>query len=62
MPTSYRPCEADQVMLLAAVPHDGLPPGHLAYFIHDAVGTLHLSASTRVTRAAGRAASPFIRR
>jgi hypothetical protein len=33
MPTSYRPYEPDQVMLLPAAPQDWLPQGHLAYFI-----------------------------
>ncbi|OYV30178.1 MAG: IS5/IS1182 family transposase, partial [Thiomonas sp. 20-64-5] len=44
MPTSYRPYEPDQVMLLPAAPQDWLPPGHLAYFIHDTIDTLDLSA------------------
>jgi len=43
MPTSYRPYEPDQVMLLPAAPQDWLPQGHLAYFISDTVDALDLS-------------------
>lgn len=42
MPTSYRSYEPDQVMLLPAAPQDWLPPGHLAYFIHDTIDALDL--------------------
>ena len=42
MPTSYRPYEPDQVMLLPAAPQDWLPAGHLAHFINDTVDTLDL--------------------
>src|SRR5689334_14791870 len=44
MPTSYRPYEPDQVMLLPAALQDWLPKGHLAYFISDAINALDLSA------------------
>lgn len=44
MPTSYRPYEPDQVMLLPAALQDWLPKGHLAYFISDAIDALDLSA------------------
>ena len=44
MPTSYRPYEADQVMLLPAAPQDWLPSGHLAHFINDTVDALDLKA------------------
>lgn len=44
MPTSYRPCEPDQVMLLPAAPQDWLPAGHLAHFINDTVDALDLKA------------------
>ena len=40
MPTSYRPYEPDQVMLLPAAPQDWLPTGHRAHFINDAVDAL----------------------
>ena len=44
MPTSYRPYDPDQVMLLPAALQDWLPRGHLAYFIGDTVDALDLSA------------------
>jgi len=44
MPTSYRPYEPDQVMLLPASLQDWLPKGHLAYFISDTVDVLGLGA------------------
>jgi transposase len=44
MPTSYRACEPDQVMLLPAAPQDWLPAGHLAHFINDTVDALDLQA------------------
>jgi transposase len=44
MPTSYRPYEPDQVMLLPAAPQDGLAAGHLAHFINDTVDALELKA------------------
>jgi transposase len=44
MPTSYRPYEPDQVMLLPASLQDWLPRGHLAYFISDTVDALDLGA------------------
>jgi transposase len=44
MPTSYRPYEPDQVMLLPAALQDWLPKGHLAYFINDTVDALDLRA------------------
>jgi transposase len=44
MPTSCRPYEPDQVMLLPAAPQDWLPAGHLAHFINDTVDALDLKA------------------
>jgi transposase len=44
MPTTYRPYEPDQVMLLPASLQDWLPKGHLAYFINDTVDALDLGA------------------
>jgi transposase len=40
MPTSCRPCEPSQVMLLPAAPQDRPPAGHLAHFINDTVDAL----------------------
>ena len=59
MPTSYRPYEPDQVMLLPSAPQDWLPPGHLAYFIHDAIDTLDLSAFYARYEGGGARNQPF---
>ena len=59
MPTSYRPYEPEQVMLLPAAPQDWLPPGHLAYFIHDAIDTLDLSAFYARYEGGGARNQPF---
>ena len=59
MPTSYRPYEPDQVMLLPAAPQDWLPPGHLAYFIHDTIDTLDLSAFYARYEGGGARNQPF---
>jgi transposase len=44
MPTSYRPYEPNQVMLLPASLQDWLPKGHLAYFVSDTIDALDLGA------------------
>ena len=59
MPTSYRPYEPDQVMLLPAAAQDWLPPGHLAYFIHDTIDTLDLSAFYARYEGGGARNQPF---
>jgi transposase len=59
MPTSYRPYEPDQVMLLPAAPQDWLPPGHLAYFISDTVDTLELKAFYARYEGGGSRNQPF---
>ncbi len=59
MPTSYRPYEPEQVMLLPAAPQDWLPPGHLAYFIHDTIDTLDLSAFYARYEGGGARNQPF---
>ena len=59
MPTSYRPYEPEQAMLLPAAPQDWLPPGHLAYFIHDAIDTLDLSAFYARYEGGGARNQPF---
>ena len=46
-------------MLLPAAPQDWLPPGHLAYFIHDAIDTLDLSASYARYEGGGARNQPF---
>jgi transposase len=59
MPTSYRPYEPDQVMLLPAAPQDWLAPGHLAYFISDTVDTLELKAFYARYEGGGSRNQPF---
>ena len=59
MPTSYRPYEPDQVMLLPAAPQDWLPQGHLAYFISDTVDALDLRAFYARYEGGGSRNQPF---
>ena len=59
MPTSYRPYEPDQVMLLPAAPQDWLPKGHLAYFINDTVDALNLKAFYAKYEGGGSRNQPF---
>ena len=59
MPTSYRPYEPDQVMLLPAAPQDWLPAGHLAHFINDTVDTLDLKAFYARYEGGGSRNQPF---
>jgi hypothetical protein len=44
MATSLRPCAPDQSLRLPPSPRDGLPEGHLAFFIADTVAALDLQA------------------
>jgi transposase len=59
MPTSYRPYEPDQVMLLPAAPQDWLPAGHLAHFISDTVDALDLKAFYARYEGGGSRNQPF---
>jgi transposase len=59
MPTSYRPYEPDQVMLLPAAPQDWLPAGHLAHFINDTVDALDLKAFYARYEGGGSRNQPF---
>jgi len=43
MPTTYRPYEPDQLLLLPPSLKEWLPEGHLAWFISDAIDTLDLT-------------------
>lgn len=61
MPTSYRPCEPDQVMLLPAAPQDWLPAGHLAHFINHTVDALDLKAFYARYEGGGSRNQPFHR-
>ena len=44
MPTTFRPYDPDQLLLLPASLRDWLPEGHLAFFVADAVDALELQA------------------
>ena len=44
MPTTFRPYEPDQMMLLAPDVRDWLPEGHLAHHVSDLVDGLDLTA------------------
>lgn len=59
MPTSYRPYAPDQDLLLQPSLREWLPEGHLAYFIHDVVEELDLSAFYEAYEGDGRRKSPF---
>ena len=59
MPTSYRPYEPDQVMLLPAAPQDWLPAGHLAHFINDTLDALELKAFYARYEGGGSRNQPF---
>jgi transposase len=59
MPTSYRPYEPDQLMLLPAAPQDWLPAGHLAHFINDTVDAMDLKAFYARYEGGGSRNQPF---
>ena len=59
MPTSYRPYEPDQEMLLPAAPQDWLPAGHLAHFINDTIDALDLKAFYARYEGGGSRNQPF---
>jgi transposase len=59
MPTSFRPYQPDQMLLLPPSLRDWLPPDHLAYFISDLVDRLDLSAFYRRYEGDGRRNQPF---
>ncbi len=59
MPTTFRPCVPDQVLLFPPSPRDWLPEGHLAFFIADTVGALDLKAFYAPYEGDGRRNQPF---
>lgn len=59
MPTTYRPYEPNQILLLPPSVSDWLPDGHLAHFINDAVDALDLSALHARYEGDGRRNMPF---
>ena len=50
MPTTFRPYQPEQGLLLAPDIRDWLPEGHLAHHVSDLVDGLDLTAFTRLTR------------
>src|SRR5476649_2210351 len=59
MPTTYRPYEPNQILLLPPSVSDWLPDGHLAHFINDAVDALDLGAFHARYQGDGRRNMPF---
>jgi transposase len=59
MPTTFRPCSPDQVLLFPPSPRDWLPEGHVAFFILDAVAALDLQAFYAPYEGDGRRNAPF---
>ena len=44
MPTTFRPYQPDQLLLLSPDLREWLPPGHLAHHVSDLVDALELHA------------------
>lgn len=59
MPTTYRPYQPTQTLLLPPSVSEWLPEGHLAHFINDAVDALDLSALHARYAGDGRRNAPF---
>lgn len=59
MPTTYRPYDPDQLLLLPASLKEWLPEQHLAYFVSDAVDALELTAFHARYEGDGRRRQPF---
>ncbi len=59
MPTTYRPYNPEQSLLLPPSPYDWLPEGHLAHFVFDIVDQLDLSAFYEPYKGDGRRKQPY---
>lgn len=59
MPTTYRPYDPDQLLLLPSSLKEWLPEGHLAWFISDAVDALDLKAFHARYEGDGRRRQPY---
>src|SRR3546814_9073849 len=59
MPTTYRPYDPDQLLLLPASLKEWLPEKHLAYFVSDTVDALDLKALHVRYEGDGRRRQPF---
>lgn len=59
MPTTFRPYQPEQSLLLPPSPRDWLPEGHLAFFLSDTVDALDLRAFYKPYEGDGRRNSPY---
>ena len=59
MPTTFRPYEPDQILLLPLALRDWLPEGHLAHYVNDLVASLDLRAFYAPYDGDGRRNAPY---
>ena len=59
MPTTFRPYQPDQLLLLSPDVREWLPPGHLAHHVSDLVDALDLSAFYAPYEGDGRRNAPY---
>ena len=59
MPTTFRPYQPDQLLLLSPDLHEWLAPGHLAHHVSDLVDALELSAFYARYEGDGRRNAPY---
>ena len=59
MPTTFRPYEPDQILLLPPDLRDWLPEGHLAHYVSDLVASLDLRAFYAPYDGDGRRNAPY---
>ena len=59
MATTFRPCEPDQMLLLAPDMRDWLPEGHFAHHVSDLVDGLDLAAFYAPYEGDGRRNAPY---
>ncbi len=58
MPTTFRPCQPDQLLLLSPDIREWLPPGHLVHHVSDLVDVLDLGAFYEPYEGDGRRNAP----
>ena len=59
MPTTFRPYQPDQLLLLSPDLREWLPPRHLAHHVSDLVDALELSAFYAPYEGDGRRSAPY---
>ena len=59
MPTTFRPYQPDQLLLLSPDLREWLPPGHLAHHVCDLVDALELRAFYAPYEGDGRRNAPY---